>query len=70
MTNVLKQLAAKKWPRLRRLDLRYLVTTVEDLKALLAPHARMLETFDLYSGLVCVRATPEEEMQRVFLPIG
>ncbi len=68
MTNVLEQLATKKWPKLRRLDLRYLATTVEDLKAFLAPHARMLETFDLYSGLVCARVTPEEEMQRVFLP--
>lgn len=68
MTNVLEQLAAKKWPRLRRLDLRYLATTVADLKAFLAPHARMLETLDLYSGLVCARVTPEEEMQRVFLP--
>lgn len=68
MTNVLQVLARKKWPRLRRLDLRYLASTVEDLKAFLAPHARMLETFDLYSGLVCARVTPEEEMQRVFLP--
>lgn len=68
MTNVLEQLATKKWPRLRRLDLRYLATTVDDLKVFLAPHARMLESFDLYSGLVCARVTPEEEMQRVFLP--
>lgn len=68
MTNVLEQLAKKKWPRLRRLELRYVATTVGDFKAFLKPQAPLLKTFDLYSGLVCARATAEEEMQRFFLP--
>lgn len=68
MTNLLKHLATKKWPKLRQLDLRYLATTVNDIVKFMEPHARMLEIIDLYSGLVCRRVTPEEEMQRVFLP--
>lgn len=47
-TNVLGQLKAKKWPRLRHLDMRFLTTTVADFQAFVAPHTGTLKTFRLY----------------------
>lgn len=67
-TNVLKYLLAKDWPRLHYLDLRYLTTTVADFQSFVAPHAGMLGTFHLHSGLVCPRATEDEKLQRYYLP--
>lgn len=71
MTNVLKHLAnGKNWPRLRHLDLQYLITTVEDFKAFMAPHAAgsALKTFEMHGNLICAQATDEEKEQRVDLP--
>ncbi|MCJ1346699.1 hypothetical protein MMC31_004917 [Peltigera leucophlebia] len=67
-TNVLRYLLAKKWPRLRYLDLRYLSTTVADFQAFVAPHAGTLTTFQMHSGLICPRVTEEEKLQRFYLP--
>lgn len=67
VTNVLKQLTAKDWPRLRHLDLRYLVTTVEDFQTFVAPHAATLQTFQMYGGLVSSQVTSKEKMQRFHL---
>lgn len=51
-TNVLGQLKAKKWPRLRHLDMRFLTTTVADFQAFVAPHTGTLKTFRLYAQLL------------------
>lgn len=71
MTNVLKHLAnGKNWPRLRHLDFQYLITTVEDFEAFMAPHAAgsALKTFEMHGDIICAQATEEEEAQRVNLP--
>lgn len=68
MTEVLKQLRTKDWPRLRHLDLRFLTTTVADFKAFVAPHAGTLKTFHLHGRLKCARVTTEEMAQRYQLP--
>lgn len=65
--NVLKKLAKGNfWPRLRHLILRYLVTTVEDLKAFVAPHTAgdTLETFEMHGYPICTQVTAEEILQR------
>lgn len=66
-TNVLEQLSAKDWPRLRRLDLRFLTATVADFKAFVEPHAGTLKVFHLHGGLKCPLVTTEELVQRYFL---
>lgn len=71
MTNVLRILAnVRNWPRLRHLDLRYLITTVEDLKAFVAPHAAAgtLKTVEIHGDLVCAQSTEDEKQKRVELP--
>lgn len=71
MINVLKELSqGKNWPRLRHLNLQFPATTVEDLKAFVAPHAAggTLQTFKMYGGLVCAQVTAEEKLQRYDLP--
>lgn len=64
-TNVLKELRAKHWPRLRHLDLRFLTTTVADFQDFLIPHAGTLKTFHLHGGLASSQVTPDE---RYYLP--
>lgn len=71
MTNVLKLLSnVRNWPRLRHLDLRYLITTVEDLKAFVAPHvsAGTLKTVELHGNLICAQLTEDEKQKRIDLP--
>ena len=68
MTNVLKQLDAKDWPRLRHFDLRYLVTTVEDFQTFVAPHAAVLQTFQMYGGLVSSQVSSKEKILGFRLP--
>lgn len=67
-TNVLGRLSTKNWPQLRRLDLRFLTTTVADFKAFVEPHAGTLKVFHLHGGLKCPRMLPEELVQRYYLP--
>lgn len=70
MTNVLKLLAnVRNWPRLRHLDLRYLITTVEDLKAFVTPHAAAgtLKMFEIHGDLICAQVTADEKQKRVDL---
>ena len=66
-TNVLKKLSAKYWPRLRRLDLRFLTTTVADFKAFVEPHAGTLNAFHMHGGLKCGQESSEELLQRYYL---
>lgn len=71
MTNVLKLLAnVRNWPRLRHLDLRYLITTVKDLRAFVAPHvsAGTLKTVEIHGDLICAQLTADEKQKRVDLP--
>lgn len=67
-TNVLEQLSAKYWPRLCRLDLRFLTTTVADFKVFVAPHAGTLKAFHMHGGLKCPQVSTEELVQRYYLP--
>lgn len=67
-TNVLEKLSAKYWPRLRRLDLRFLTITVADFKAFVEPHAGKLKAFHMHGGLKCPKVSPEELVQRYYLP--
>lgn len=70
MTNVLKLLAnARNWPRLHHLDLRYLITTVDDLKAFVAPHvaAGTLQTVEIHGELMCAQPTEDEKQKRAAL---
>lgn len=68
-TNVLKQLArAKDWPRLCRLDLRHLATTVADFQTFVAPQVATLQTFQWYGGLLWEPVTWEEQVERFYLP--
>lgn len=67
-TDVLYYLQKKDWPRLRRLDLRFLTTTVADFETFVAPYAGKLARFQMHSNLVCPGVTKEEKEQRYFLP--
>lgn len=60
----------RNWHRLRRLDLRCLVTTVEDSKAFMGPHAAAgtLETFEIRAGLISAKLKADEKQKRVDLP--
>lgn len=67
MTNIIGLLRNKSWPRLRRVELRNLVTRVADLEAFLMPHQGMLESVDLCGQLKCGGETTTERVSRVFL---
>lgn len=67
-TNVVERLSAKDWPRLLRLDLRFLTTTVADFKAFVEPHAGKLKVFHLHGGLKCPHISTRELVQRYYLP--
>lgn len=68
VTNLIRLLRGKRWPRLRTLAFSELVTTVADLKYFLLPHAGSLEKFFLHAQLVCAEETEAEREERKDLP--